>query len=430
MSKSAYLTELRAEEVQELLGKTPHWLLRWGSTLALLVLSLLGGGAYLVRYPDLVRATIKLTASNAPKAVLTRTDGRLVRLFVRDGDTVPVGQVLGYLESTARHADVLRLSRQLAQAWALASRGELDALPRLNLSNYGQLGELQSAYQPFEQAQIHLRAYLANGFYSQKKAMLRQDIRDLQALAISLQQQRTMQARDVQLAQEDYSIQHQVADQTVTAPLDLIREESKIIARQLPYQQTGSSLINNLTIQRTKQKEILELDQQVAEERATFLLALTTLQSAIAAWKAKYVVTAPIGGQIFFSSTLQENQTVSLNQELLLIAPPATDYYGELRIPQQNAGKVAVNQAVLVKFAGFPYYEFGAVRGRIATIANVSLNDSVFLAKVVFPHGLRTTYGKSVPFKSGMMASAEIITADTRLLQKLFYQLRKVANGG
>ncbi len=434
MNQSDTFTELRSEEVQELLSRPPKWLLRWGITVVLLVLAVVFAGSWIVHYPDLVRASFKLTSANTPKAVLTRTDGKLVRLFVQEGQSVQAGAVLAYLESTARHNDVLSLSQELAKAWTLASRGpsrpgNLEGLNRLKLSNYNQLGELQNAYQTFEQGHIQLGAYLTHGFYSKKKAMLQQEIVDLQALAQNLREQHQIQARDITLAQEDYDIQQQLARDKVIAPLELKREESKNIARKLPYQQTASALISNLTAQRAKQKEILELDKQVAEERDKFLQALNTLQSAADAWKLKYVLTAPVTGRVIFSGTLQENQSVALNQEVFYVAPPTTDYFGELHIPQQNAGKVRVGQDVLVKFAEYPYQEFGGVRGRITTIAEMSLNDSVFLAKVVMPTGLKTTYGKQLAYKTGMTASADIITDDSRLLEKLFYQLRKVANG-
>ncbi len=220
-----------------------------------------------------------------------------------------------------------------------------------------------------------------------------------------------------------------MAHDKVIAPLDLKREESKAIARKLPYQQTASALISNLTAQRVKQKELLELDKQVAEERDKFLQSLTSLQSAAEAWKQKYVLTAPVSGRVIFVGSLQENQPVAINQELVYVAPPTTDYFGELRVRQANAGKVRVGQAVLVKFGGYPYQEFGAVRGRITTIADIPLKDSVFLAKVSLPTGLKTTYGKQLVYKTGMSAQADIMTDDSRLLEKLFYQLRKITNG-
>ena len=165
------------------------------------------------------------------------------------------------------------------------------------------------------------------------------------------------------------------------------------------------------------------------EERDKFLQALNSLQSAANTWKAKYVLTAPVAGRVFYPGTLQENQSVTTGQELLYVAPPNNGYVGELYVQQANAGKVAVGQDVLIKFAGFPYQEFGAVHGRITSIADIPMRDSVFLAKVTLPTGLTTTYGKSLVYKTGMTASADIITDDSRLIQKLFYQLRKMTNG-
>lgn len=71
--------------MQELLARPPRWLLRWGITVVFLLLLAVFTGAWAIHYPDLVRASFKLTAADAPKAIRTRTDGKIVRLFVREG---------------------------------------------------------------------------------------------------------------------------------------------------------------------------------------------------------------------------------------------------------------------------------------------------------------------------------------------------------
>ncbi|WP_425290961.1 hypothetical protein [Spirosoma linguale] len=57
------------------------------------------------------------------------------------------------------------------------------------------------------------------------------------------------------------------------------------------------------------------------------------------------------------------------------------------------------------------------------------MNDSLFLAQVEPPAGLKTTYGMTLAYKTGMTALADIITNDTRLREKLSYQFRKIAHG-
>lgn len=421
--------ELYSEEVQEVLSRPPKWILRWGATVVFCVLMLLFVGAWVIHYPDIVKASFRLTSANMPKAVLTRTDGKLMSIRVQEGQVVKAGELLAYLESTAQHDDVLRLSRELNKAYVIVSKGSLENIGQLQLSNYNQLGELQTAYQTFEQNRIQLQAYLTNGFYSKKRQLLQEEIIDLQALADNLRQQHQIQAHDIELSKEDYKIQQRLYSENAIARLDIVREESKNNARQLPYQQTASAIISNLTSQRAKQKEILELDKQVAEERNKFLQSLNTLHSATDAWIMKYVMRAPVDGRVVFPGTVQENQFVTAGQELLYIAPPGRDYFGELRVPQQKAGKVQVGQQVLIKFAGFPYEEFGVLQGRITYIAEVLQKDSVLLAKVELPQGLQTTYNKSLVVKTGMAASADILTDDSRLLEKLFYQLRKISSG-
>jgi multidrug resistance efflux pump len=422
--------ELRAEEVQELLGRPPRWLLRWGNTVVFLILLCVFAGAWAIHYPDLVPAFFKLTASNAPKAVLTHSDGKIVRLLVRDGQAVLAGAPLAYLESTAQHEEVLQLAAELRAAWAVAHQGNLEGLQQINLAVYHQLGELQGAYQTFEQAHIHLRAYLAGGFYSQKKAILHKELSDLHGLTQQLQYQSKLQSQDAALAQEEYEAQRHLAAEKVIAALDLKREESKNIGRQLAYQQSATNLLTQTMAQRAKQKEILELDKLVGEERDQFLQALNTLLSETETWQAKYILRAPVSGRVYFSGVVQENQSVGVAEKLFYVAPPSADYVGELHVPQRNAGKVQVGQEVIIKFAGFPYTEFGTVRGRITAIADIPFKDSIFLARVTLPAGLKTTYGKSLAYKTGMTASAEVITADSRLVEKLFYQLRKATVGG
>lgn len=86
-----------------------------------------------------------------------------------------------------------------------------------------------------------------------------------------------------------------------------------------------------------------------------------------------------------------------------------------MHVSQDNAGKVQVRQDVLAKFGGFSYQKFGAVREQTTAIVDGLLKDSVS-DKDCFDNRIETTYGKSVAFKTGMVASADVITKDTRLV--------------
>lgn len=60
--------ELRSEEVQEVMGHMPSWILRWGITLFFVIILTLLIGSFFFRYPDTITATMTLTSDNPGRA--------------------------------------------------------------------------------------------------------------------------------------------------------------------------------------------------------------------------------------------------------------------------------------------------------------------------------------------------------------------------
>ncbi|RSK43178.1 HlyD family secretion protein [Hymenobacter rigui] len=423
MPTATRFEEVRADEVQDLLARQPTWMLRWSITLLAGLLLAIFYGSWLIHFPDLVPATFTLTSVNAPKTVPSRSEGRLVRVLVRDGQAVGVGMPLGYMESTARPEEVTELSRELQQAWNLIRGGHLEQVAQLPLDRFHQLGELQVAYQPFALAHLQLRTTLTRGYFARRKALLRLELADLRAMGQNLTQQQSIQQEALSLATAEYAMHQRLAQQKVIAPLDLQREKTKLLSQRMPYRQTLAAVLSNSSAQRSKQQELLSLDLSLTEQRDQFLQALTTLQSATAQWERTFLLRSPIAGRVYFPLPLQDNQQVAAGQDLFYVAPGNTAYAGQMRIPQQSAGKVRVGQTVLIRFNGYPYQEFGLVRGTIQAVAQVPLQDG-FVAQVRLPRELVTTRGQKLPYRVGMTASAEIITREQRLLQRLFQPIR------
>lgn len=89
---------LRSEEVQEIMGRVPHWILRRGITLIFLIVLLLILGSWFFRYPDKVTAEVHIVSS-IPSAHLTaQTAGCLTRVNVHNGDIVRQGQLLAVMQ--------------------------------------------------------------------------------------------------------------------------------------------------------------------------------------------------------------------------------------------------------------------------------------------------------------------------------------------
>ncbi|SHM71840.1 hypothetical protein [Chitinophaga sp. CF418] len=90
--------EIRSNEMEEVVGNIPTWIIRWGITVlfAVAILGLLI--ANLVRYPDLLHATVLMQSENQPgKVTIRRTDENANFKFyylVKSGDQVVPGDTL------------------------------------------------------------------------------------------------------------------------------------------------------------------------------------------------------------------------------------------------------------------------------------------------------------------------------------------------
>jgi hypothetical protein len=89
----------------------------------------------------------------------------------------------------------------------------------------------------------------------------------------------------------------------------------------------------------------------------------------------------------------------------------------------QRSGKVKPGQKVNIKLSGYPYLEYGMVRGVIKSKSLVPSGDA-YIIEIDLPDGLTTLYGMKLDFTQNMQGTAEIITEDIRLLQKIINPFR------
>ncbi|TAG18584.1 MAG: HlyD family efflux transporter periplasmic adaptor subunit [Cytophagia bacterium] len=416
-----------SEAIRDYMEQIPSWILRWGICVIFLVLLSLAAISWFMRYPTVITTVFRLTSDNAPKPVVVRSDGRLVRLFVQDNQAVRQDSILGFMEATADHEQVLTLQADLKNLQAVVEANLFEQLNTFSANRFQKLGELQAAYQAFMQSYTQTLALFANGYYTKRKDYLRYELSDLEQNHDQFLEQYDIHKRDAELAQKEFEMNKKLYKDKVIATLDVQREESKYINKQLPVKQLEMAITNNMTTQTQKKRELTELERQAIEQKAEFGQALNTLQSEIRNWERRFILRAPTDGKINFSMTLQENQSLRTGTEMMYVGGNDRRYFGEINIPQVNFGKVKKGQRVLVKLQGYPFEEFGAIEGQIATIAQVPTTDNqFFLATVTLPNGLITSTNKKLNYKTGMIATAEIITEDLRLIERIFYQLRGV----
>lgn len=415
--------DAHSEDISDIIDTPPSFLARWGITWMFAVLSAIMALAAFIRYPDLVRAPVRINATNAPKTVMAKLPGNLVATLVTEDDTVTWGQPLAWMESTADHEQVLTLLcriRGLRDSLLLQANDVyevMDAPPSLRL------GELQGGYQVFYQSYLHYRAAIDDGIYLKQRAYIMKEIANIDQQREQLVRQGKLLQLEYELADNEFDRYNQLFKKRIISPSEYQRQQAALLTKQHPLQQTGSALLDNDAARMVKMKELADLDNQITEEKARFMQALNSLISEAEHWKVQHVLSAPQAGTVVYAGVIQSGQHVNAGQEIFYINPGSTDFFGEMNVPQYNMGKIKLGQEVLVKLDSYPFEEYGVLRGRVGRLNQVPYRDSVFLSRVDFRSPI---CNESVRLATGMVGTAEIITEDASLLQRLVRNIRLV----
>jgi multidrug efflux pump subunit AcrA (membrane-fusion protein) len=414
---------LRSEAMSEIISRKPGFLGRWALFLFLVILLLLAASTWFIHYPDVIKTRAKLIATNAPKEIVALQGGRLVKLFVQNNDTVSKGGLLGLIETNAKHDQVLLLGAYLDTTLAdLQKNNTQHILSRFAAGNFDALGELQQGYQQFVIQYQQFSDYLQDGFYVKKKRMLAEDFSYLKKNREIMQQQKELLLKDLILSEETYKANASLLTDKVISKQDDRNEQSKLLNKQLSIPQINTTLLANETQQREKQKEINELEHSISQQKIIFQQVVQTFQSQVDEWVRKFILQAPVKGKIILPAPIQENYFLKMGESLGFISPKDTRYYAEVNLPQYNFGKVYNGQNVHLRFDAYPYQEFGYVKGNLGYISDVA-TDSGFLAHIQLQNGLITNQHKTLHYRNGLKAEAQIITKDMRLLERFYYTI-------
>ena len=173
--KSYELLNTHSEEIKEIIGRPPHWLVRSGIGVFFGFLSLIFLTASVIKYPEIIEAQLSLSAINAPKTIESKLNGKIVKLFFGNKSRVDQGEVIGWLESTSDHARVLTLSDEVDRIHTWVISDDLTQIRANEMGMYDKLGELQADFQVFEQSYREYLGYLPGGYYYERRAILEQE---------------------------------------------------------------------------------------------------------------------------------------------------------------------------------------------------------------------------------------------------------------
>ena len=420
------LPEVRSDEVQEILSYVPHWMVRWGLSTIFAVVVLLLVLSWVIRYPDVIKGDFTLTAENPPVRLAANSPGKLTRLYFQDGESVPAGALIAEVESPVEAAGLAYLRAYLEAARRLPQRPAtllpVATEPWVYGSLQGPFNSLQKACHSFQQWSL-------DAFEVEVGANLREKIGQYEQLLIIQTRQEALAQAELANAEAKYETSQLLYADSIISRAEYYREESQFRAKALELEnlrKTGT--LDRITLTDLR-KQLLEWEQAREEKARTYTeeirLALAEVENGLRNWRQGYQVIAPAAGRLEMLGEVVEGQYVQPGQELFALMPAHGTYTGLVKAPAQGYGKIAPGQRVRIRLDNFPYHQYGLVEGEVARIAALP-EEKFYRVEVDLPAGLRTQYGHELPFSPHMTGSAEVITEDLRVIDRFFYQFRKL----
>lgn len=422
--------EIRSEEVQEVMGQIPAWIVRWGITLLFIVVLALVIGSCFFRYPDVIVTEMTLTSQEPVAPIVTRSSGKISRLHVTDGAMVEPGGILAVIENPASTEAVFLLKQLLSEN--LFTPDSLLAHPVETLE---ELGDIQSSYISFLNSVHEYQNYKELDYYPQKRDFTQRQITKYRSYYENMKRQYEVSASQHAIAKQQFDRDSLLFSRDILSPSEFEAAQSTYLQSRYGLEGAHATL-ENLTIQIGQLEETLldlELQQREKENqlKQNYRTATEQLSNSIKSWELAYCLTSPIAGKVTFITYWNENQFVQAGETAFTVVPEKEEelLIGKALLPVERSGKVKPGQRVIVRFSNFPDQEFGIVNGKLASISLVPA-DNNYMAEISFPNGLTTNYGVSLPLSHEMKASAEIVTEELRLIERFFMPLRKALKEG
>jgi len=390
----------RSDEVQEIMNYVPHWIVRGGITIVFVTILMLLGVSWLIKYPDVIKARVTVMSQTPPIKVVARSTGKLT-LYVKDHDHVIPGDTLAVIDNPANIDDIFALKNKMDKFESFHNNSE--SITNIVFDRTASLGQLQDTYAEFIKDINSLILVIQHE--NDDESM--EDISPTYGDEISkLVYQKVLLLKEVELAEKKYAGGKILFEKGLLSEMELADTE-------VDYQKKLDTMAYvNGDIKYIKNNLILSIQ-----------LTYKRLESQLSEWDYKYVLTAPIKGDVSFFDFWSNNQFINAGDDVMTIVPPSHNIIGKVYLPIAGSGKVKKGQRVNIQCDNYPCREYGFVKGEVSSISLMPQNDQ-FLVNVELPEGLNTTFNKDLEFKQEMDGIAHIVTKDLRLIQRFFNEFR------
>lgn len=407
-------------DINEIIEKKPHWLIRAGIGGMLFFLILIFILAWFIQYPEIISGGVYITTPRPPSDVVSRVSANVLQRFpLKENDTVVRGQPILLLESTTSYSQVLELRKNLNKTIS-------DIIPMNNSAWLDSLGELQAAYNSHTLASRDLNYYALQQPFKKRINILKSVLHgNSQGLKFS-QDYLANSKIDFESKQLEYKRFKRLFEKGVIAASEFEKVRQAIIQKEMgllnDHKNLNTERISRVHLQGEIVELLLQKNEFEVQLQRNYIKTQKELKSRLEAWEAKYLICAPINGRLSFFNSIHKGDFVVSGERVMTIIPlqnQKLQAVGSFSV--KNAGKIQKGNKVILKLHAFPYHEYGTIYGIVTRISEIPIENEYSII-IELPQGLRTNHEKVIRFKQRLTATADVVIKDRNVVQRIFYQ--------
>lgn len=209
-----------------------------------------------------------------------------------------------------------------------------------------------------------------------------------------------------------------------------LRREHTVLRQQLEERSTELSGLDS-----RQKNQLAQIERQLS------MLAKEITESEI---RREFVITAPEAG-IATAVLAKVGHSVDARVPILIIIPTESHLEAEIYAPSKAIGFIQPGDPVNIRYAAYPYQNFGTQRGELISVSRTSISsfdlpnavnqlqgpgetgEPLYRLRVKLDSQTINVYGKQQALQSGMLLEADILQESRRLYEWILEPLYSIS---
>ncbi|HRG51996.1 MAG TPA: HlyD family efflux transporter periplasmic adaptor subunit [Bacteroidia bacterium] len=424
--------EIKTDEVNELLTAVPKWIIRWGVSIIFGIMLLVIVFSFFIKYPETLPASVTITTTNPPITLVAKTSGKITLLPVKNNQQVKNGDVMMVLENPGNYKHVLSVSALLD---TFQTNLKLKKnIPEIVAFDSLKLGEISTPFLQFLKSYNSYKLFIETNPQQKEIEIINNELGTYNILLTKYQLQENLSKQEFALAEKDFTRFSSLFQNGSISSKEFEDKNKDYINAKKNYENIKINNLNNKITINNLEKNKLQLQLLAVQESEKYqqelFESIQRLKLQIETWEQTYLIIAPFDGVVSLFNYWNVNQAIKQGDEVISIVPSQKqEVIGKLILPIQNSGKLKIGQTVNIRLNNYPYQEYGMLKGLVRNISSIPQKQN-YSIEVELPHQLETSYKKKLEYKEEMQGTAEIVTEELSLFNRIFYQFRKLMKKG